>query len=735
MLKNNFKFTLIATFIAILLLQSCHQWDNFTTYFNTYYNMERLKKESEEEFNYQEEKMKLRPRVLVPEINIDAPKKISNHLPPFLTEFIISKQKRQPVKVKLDSMIIKGSKILSKHPKSNYIQQTLYLMAVSFFYQNLWLNSQIKCGELIDRFPDGKLSPDAHLLLAKNLLIQRKFEAGKIVLSRTVDIAWQLERYDILSEAFRIQAELALFQKDFKEAVKPYKQAIIQSDDDLYKAKWQFDLAALVFRMQRFDLAEKLFRKVRSYSPDYVTEFESYLYQASCLSRMGKYDLAESILDDLKSDGKYEDWKSNVFAERMNIYRLKKMDEDFTKAEKYADTSFIGSQAVAAVYYERGLTYFKSHNYSDARIYFGKSRSVANPVSKNAGYYYTLLDQWNRKRAEIVPKLKKIEQNRNLSKTEKQELSKNMYEMGRVQVQLGNLDSAEYYYASSSTFSPSEDPVSARYIYTYSRFLEKSQPLKSDSLMQVVIDKYPLSEYGQDALHRLGYTKEFVIDTLQELYTSGISLWKSKEYDFAILQLTKVYNFYPQNDLAPKSIYTIGWMLEKDLEAFDLAFRYYKLLMELYPNSKYASDIRRTIEYTTAIENNEPIPDSLRTPIRRLYTPNYRALFTLPEIKENKKNKPTKKSFDVMDLFEHPLDALKKVIDSIPSTDNLLDKGKKMFNSATNTDSLKKFIPGVKLNNPFKDLKKSDDKDKNKQTKDSSKQNTVVIPPKKEKKK
>ena len=730
MLKIKINLIFAITFVAIFILQSCHQWDNFTTYFNTYYNMERLKKESEEEFSYQEEKMKLRPRVIVPEININAPKERENHLPPFLTEFIITKQKRQPVKIKLDSIIIKGSKILAKHPKSNYIQKTLYLMGVSFFYQNLWLNSQIKCGELIDRFPDGKLSPDAHLLLAKNLLIQRKFEAGKIVLSRTVDIAWQLERYDILSEAFRIQAELALFQKDYDEALKPYKQAIIQSDDDVYKAKWQFDLASLVFRMHRFKLAEKLFRKVRQYSPDYVTEFESYLYQASCLSRIGKYDLAENILDDLKSDGKYEDWKSNVFAERMNIYRLKKMDDDFEKAEKYADTSFIGSPAVAAVYYERGLENFKNHNYSDARIYFGKSRSVVNPVSKNAGHYYSLLDQWNRKRASIIPKLKKIEQNRKLSKSEKQDLSKNMYEMGRVQLQLGNLDSTEYYYACSSTFSPSEDPVSARYIYTYARFLEKREPLKSDSLMQVVIDKYPLSEYGQDALHRLGYTKEFVIDTLKELYTSGVSLWKSKSYDFAILQLTKVYNFYPDNELAPKSLYTIGWMLEKDLEAFDLAYRYYKLLLELYPNSKYASDIRRTVLYTTAIENKEAIPDSLRTRQRSLYIPNYRALFTLPEIKQDKKNKPSKKSFDVMDLFNNPLDALKKVVDSIPSAGDILDKGKKMFNNATNTDSLKKFIPGVKINNPFKDLKKSDNK-----TKDSTKQKKEVIPPVKDKKK
>ena len=183
-------------------------------------------------------------------------------VPAFMGEFIISKSKLQPVRVKLDSVLIKGSKILSKKSESDYIEGTLYLMAQAYFYRSEWLPCEVKCGELIDIFPTGKKSPDAHLLLAKSLLIQKKFDYGKKVLSRTVDIAWQLERYDILSEAFRLQADLAIYQDDEEGALRPYKQAVAQTSDGTLKAKWQLDLAALLYSLRQYDRAEKAFETV-----------------------------------------------------------------------------------------------------------------------------------------------------------------------------------------------------------------------------------------------------------------------------------------------------------------------------------------------------------------------------------------------------------------------------------------------------------------------------------------
>ncbi len=709
---------LVGAIIALVFF-GCRHWDNFITYFNTYYNMERIRKECESEFDYQTEKLKETPTVLAPEMDIKLPRKRETSLPPFLTEFVINKRQRQPVKSKLDSMVIKGSKILAKHPNSNYIQGSLYLMALSYFYQNLWLNSQIKCGELIDKYPDGELSPDAHLLLAKNLLIQRKFEAGKTVLSRTVDIAWQLGRYDILSEAFRIEAELALFQNDFKEAARPYKQAIIQTDDEEMKAKWQFDLAALFFRMNKFEKAEKLFTKVLQYDPNYMTEFEALLYKASCLARIGRYEDAEKILDELEDDGKYEEWQSHIFAEKMNLYRLKEEFEKYEKAESRADTTFIGSKAIAVVYYERGVEFYKNKEYSDAKIYLGKARNTANPASKKAGKIHDLLQQWSRKRASIMPMIDKIERKRELTDEEKRKLAKDCYEMARVQQSLGNTDSADHYYNLAIEKSIKDEEQTARYYYAYGRFLEDLEPLKSDSLMEIVIDNYALTEYGEDARKRLGYTEAFIIDPVGELYSSGVSLWRNREYDFAIKQFTKLFNYYPDNELAPKSIYTIGWIFEKDLELYKEALEYYKLLIERYPRSEYAADVSRTVAYAEAVESEGEIPDSLKSKRTTLYIPKTDHLLTQPiEVeKPEEGKKKDSKSPGLMDIIKDPGSLFEKAKETVTEeSDKFLDEQKEKLKNASDTDSLKKQLtPGININNPFKDLRKDSDEENEKE--------------------
>jgi len=100
---------------------------------------------------------------------------------------------------------------------------------------------------------------------------------------------------------------MALYFGDFAGAVRPYFQAIAQSDDKKQKAIWQNEMATILFRMGRFDRAERAFAKVMDYSPNLVTEYESKLYRASSLIRLDRIQEAERILNRLDDDGKFEE--------------------------------------------------------------------------------------------------------------------------------------------------------------------------------------------------------------------------------------------------------------------------------------------------------------------------------------------------------------------------------------------------------------------------------------------
>jgi tetratricopeptide (TPR) repeat protein len=236
---------------------------NSLAYFNTYYNANRLMVETEDEFFYFDEKQRTKPRILIleeatlPDDNPDV-----YQVPKFAQSMIIPKEKLATVLVRVDSIIIKGSKILSRHAESNLIDGTLFLMAKAYFYKSEWFQAQIKCQELMDNFPYSALSPDAHLLLAKTFLLQAKFTQADKALLKAIDISWGQHRYDALSEAFRIQAEVALHFGNVDEAVKPYRRAITQADDIVQQSRWQLEIGLLYYRQLRFDAALKELRKV-----------------------------------------------------------------------------------------------------------------------------------------------------------------------------------------------------------------------------------------------------------------------------------------------------------------------------------------------------------------------------------------------------------------------------------------------------------------------------------------
>lgn len=641
-MQRNFKLHLLV--FGMLLLSGCHTYDNFTTYFNTYYNMDRLIWETEYDFEGTEIMRRQKPRVLTPvdsglRFGLDAFGRPAE-IPQFLKDIMIEQTRLQPVKVKLDSVIIKGSKILKQHPKSDYVEGTLLLMAKSFFYQSEWVSAEIKCSELIDRFALGDKSPDAHLLLSKVYLIQRKYALGKTMLSRTADIAWYKKRYDILSEAFRLMAEQAIFDNDEEEAVRPYRQAIAQSDDGEIRARWQLDLASLYYRLGKFDRALKEFNAVLDESPELVQEFEAELYKASCLTYLNKHEEAQAILDDLDGNENFKEFKPDILAQRLRMLRIQGKKEEFDKMASEAQ-KFAGFTAIPVVYFEHAMDLYKKGKYEEAKSYFAKSKPVKSQVSPAAAKYYGLLAEWGQKH-DVLNKTKPV------IDTSHTDSSKTIihdsiyaqhtminYQLARIHDQLNNQDSALMYYTIAAISARMSDSNRAQYLFSYQKMIRKHQPELADSILEILAYDYGKTEYGQEARVQMGFTEAVVIDTLAELYSSGIRFRNISNYILAARQFNRIAEEYRDSPLAPKALYSLGWMFENTLMQSDSALYYYRLLVERYPQSEYAKDVRAGVEIALAHQSGlydintgkmldmKPIIDTLQaSPIDSTAQPN-----------------------------------------------------------------------------------------------------------------
>jgi len=130
------------------------------------------------------------------------------------------------------------------------------------------------------------------------------------------------------------------------------------------------------------------------------------------------------------------------------------------------------------------------------------------------------------------------------------------------------------------------------------------------------VERYPKTEHGFEAMALQGYTSSYLIDTVLDLYHSGSRLYNSNEFNLAITQFCKIYQNYPKSDYAPKSLYSIGWISEKKLLIVDSALYYYSILIEKYPESEYAKDIKPSVDHLLAVRSGklpvEPPKDTLK---------------------------------------------------------------------------------------------------------------------------
>ncbi len=606
----------------------CHTWDNFTTYFNTYYNMKRLMIEVEDEFGYlqEQEASGEQPRVLYVERSTLSPnllqpeaKRKRYAIPSFMIGEIVPPHFLVSTRAKLDSIILKGSKILAKHPQSDYIDGTLYLMAKAYFYKGEWINCEVKCLEFIENFPRSPYSPDIHLLLAKVYLIQRKFQSAQRYLDRTIDIAWPQERYDILSQVFRLQASVALYEAKVTEGLRPYRRAIAQAEDPELKARWQLELAALLYRLGAFRYALPEFQRVQQHAPTFVMEFEATLYTAATLAHLHRFAEADSLLELLHSEEDYASWEDYVLAQKLQLARLRGVGEDTLKQmEQEADAQFPQRVPLAVYFYDRGMDLFLAGDLKAAREYFGRAAVRKSPLFFYASTYFSLLSTWQKKLRFALPLLPKV-QGVAAQDSLKATVARALFELARTHEKLGIADSAVFYYQLAASVAPPPNAIRAKALYALGMFLQSQrQYQQADSLFQLLAREFPKTEYGNAAKLQLGYTAEALVDSARELYESAYHLLHAQEYDFALIQLRRLLMQFPHSQYVPQALYLLGWFYERHRTQLDSAFHYYYRLVQQYPETEYAREVYPAV--AAYIDHHYDPQDTARPPLPKLQT-------------------------------------------------------------------------------------------------------------------
>ena len=136
--NKSFKYLLVI--IPLFVFGGCSIWENFTTYFNLYYNTSTLFEDAEKEILSQKRDL-------------------------FSTEPLVIPA---TARTSLTKVIEKSSKLLQFYSGSSYVNDALLMLGKSFYYQGNYLKSKKKFEEFLAAETDDEEEiTEANLWLAK----------------------------------------------------------------------------------------------------------------------------------------------------------------------------------------------------------------------------------------------------------------------------------------------------------------------------------------------------------------------------------------------------------------------------------------------------------------------------------------------------------------------------------------------------------------------------------------
>ena len=712
------QFRLIFTFLIFLFVSGCGTWDNFTTYFNLYYNSSLL-------FEKCEEQIYIQKRDLFSPEDLVVPGSVNNDL----------------VKV-----IEKSSVILQYHSETGYVEDALMMLGKSFYYQRNYQKSQRKFLELLSADPDGDYALEAELWIGKCQMKLKNFSDGLITLTAVRGKAIEEDEEKIILDAFLEEIIYKVNIEDYAGAITLANELMTIYDDDNIKAEVWYEIGNLNMKLNDIENAIIAYENVFDFSPGFDLEVDAKLKFGRALRLGGRKEDAYEIFTDMKSEDKYVDKYAEIDFEIGKSLAILERYEEAVEQFTIVDTTYKNNPSSAAAKYEIAYLYETAFlNFDSAAVYYKKASSSTLPkeyiliakektnlfnrhqgyrsnlnnyerqlfyslnpdefikdsiayvedslataeeianikefqeiwsglddllsVTDTTGFYQDtikvidsilvnkLLDSLlvrdttqiltrdsvftklrdpvmkdtvvialfdsmftnrlldpavklhleQRKREEQARQNQFVQQLPDTLKFKnnpprrskipidslKTLISKNQLELGNLFLTELNLpDSAYWYYNSILTDYPNTIYQATALYSMGSYYLTINEKNRADSLFNIIYENYRNESIVNAAADKLN--KPFIdldYDPASDDFIEAESLLLEGNYSESVAGFYNIFLNYPESLVAPKAIYTCGWIMENELYELDSAAVYYDSLVVNYPSSEYVRKI------------------------------------------------------------------------------------------------------------------------------------------------
>ena len=349
--RNKTTKLLVLSFL-LLITSGCSVWDNFTTYFNLYFNTATLFEDAELEILSQKRDLFSNDPLIIP----------------------------GNAKASLVKVVEKSSKLLQFYSTSAYVDEALMMLGKSFYYQNNYQKSNRKFEELLaTNIDDDELITEANLWMAKNSFelreITRALELIEQVRAKGIEEGYNL----IIKESYVHEIKYRLREKDYTKAISLATEFAEVYNDDLIRAQIYYELGNLYTLIGEKENAITAYEKVFDYSPDFDLEVSTTIKYANALRNAGQTQKALEVFEDIRTKDKFSNSFNEIdFEIGKTLVELGEYNQALEQF-RMVDTTYKNTPFSSASNFEMGELYrAKFLNYDSAGYYFSKS-AVSNP--------------------------------------------------------------------------------------------------------------------------------------------------------------------------------------------------------------------------------------------------------------------------------------------------------------------------------------------------------------------
>jgi tetratricopeptide (TPR) repeat protein len=561
-----------------------------------------------------------------------------------------NKQATVPLNIQkmFNSAIEKANKVLLNYPESRWVDDALYLIAMSHYYKMDYLSAQKTFEEFFTKYPDSPLQTEAKIWYGRCLWKSGQRELALYQLDRSAKIVdndrMKAEIYSAIAELYKSSGQL--------DSAKQYFKLTSKFGLDLpIAAKAQYTIAEINLLQGNTELAIKNLEDISKYSVSPELKDQIQILLARIYRESHRYEEARELINTKLNDEKNESIWGDLEYELGLLY-LDEKDYEAAYQRFIQITEKYPNQPVSAsAYYQAGnldMVYF--HDYDRAQKNFTRVSQIdkssmyafdANNRVVEINRYFSikkLLDKTQDEVRPIIETLRSVESNTQLDSSENVTLEetkikvekpstvnqkvvdttavftnyyKQLYEIGEIYYfNFDLLDSALSCYQKIWN-SPYFNSYREQALYAmYYLYAAEGDSGLANSWLDTLRVKYPDSPY-------LTYIEKKEITLPDEELHARRLFWNAEKWfdlnpDSSISIFIKIKDSYPQTYYAEKSVYSIAWIYQNKYYDLENALNWYKYYIETYPQGDNFSQAQSNYNAlnSIAIALNTP-PDSI----------------------------------------------------------------------------------------------------------------------------